>query len=73
MRRLIQRYKHRQRKAKHVRFISNRITYLHNEIVKASFKSEYSFNKNITITRGNIEVKAKLLSKYNRRLKLIKL
>jgi hypothetical protein len=73
MRRLIQRYRYKQRKAKHVRFLSNRITYLHNEIVKASFKSEYSFNKNITITSGNIEVKAKLLSKYNRRLKLIKL
>ena len=73
MRKLIQRYRHRQRKAKHVKFLNNRITYLHNEIVKASFKSEYSFNKNITIVCGNIEVKAKLLSKYNRRLKLIKL
>jgi hypothetical protein len=73
MRKLIQKYKHRKRKAKHVEFISNRITYLHNEIVRSSFKSEYSFNKNITIVCGNIEVKAKLLSKYNRRLKLIKL
>ena len=71
MRKLIQRYRRRQRKAKHVKFLNNRITYLHNEIVKASFKSEYSFNKNITIVCGNIEVKAKLLSKYNRRLKLI--
>ena len=42
------------------------------EIIKLSFKSEYSFNKNITIVHGNIENKAKLLKKYNRRLKLLR-
>jgi uncharacterized small protein (DUF1192 family) len=69
---LIQRYKKKKRKAKHVKFLENRIAFLHNEIVNASFKSEYSFNKNITVFQGNIENKAKLLKKYNRRLKLMR-
>ena len=71
MRTLIRRYKKNRRKAKHVMFLENRIAFLHNEIVSASFKSEYSFNKNITVMRGNIENKAKLLRKYNRRLKIL--
>jgi hypothetical protein len=68
---LIRKYKKNRRKAKHVRFLETRITSLHSEIVTASFKGEYSFNKNITILGGNIEVKAKLLRKYNRRLKIL--
>lgn len=71
MQTLIRRYRKNKRKAKHVRFLENRIAFLHNEIVKAAFKSEYSFNKNITILGGNIENKAKLLKKYNRRLKIL--
>ena len=71
MRTLIQRYKKKKRKTNHVKFLENRIAFLHNEIVKAAFKSEYSFNKNITVFGGNIENKAKLLKKYNRRLKLL--
>ena len=71
MRTLILRYKKKKRKAKHVKFLENKITFLHNEIVKAAFKSEYNFNKNITIFGGNIENKAKLLKKYNRRLKIL--
>ena len=67
----LQKLKKHRRKIKHVRFLQNRIALLHNEIVKASFKSEYSFNKNITVLHGNIENKGKLLRKYNRRLKLI--
>ena len=71
MRILILRYKKNRRKAKHVRFLENRIAFLHSEIVSASFRGEYSFNKNITVIKGNLENKAKLLKKYNRRLKLI--
>lgn len=71
MQKLIQKYKHKKRKANHVEFLNKRITSLHNEIVNASFKSEYSSSKNITIISGNLEVKAKLLTKYNRRLRLI--
>jgi len=71
MRVLIQKYKKSKRKAKHVKFLENRIAFLHNEIVNASFKGEYSFNKNITVIHGNLENKAKLLKKYNRRLKIL--
>jgi plasmid replication initiation protein len=71
MRVLIQKYKKNKRKANHVRFLENRIAFLHNEIVSASFNSEYSLNKNITVMHGNIENKAKLLKKYNRRLKIL--
>ena len=71
MRTLIQKLKKRQRKTRHVRFLETRIASLHSEIVTASFKGEYSFNKNITILSGNIENKAKLLKKYNRRMKLL--
>ena len=71
MRTLIQKYKKKKRKARHVRFLETRIASLHSEIVTASFKGEYIFNKNITILGGNIENKAKLLRKYNRRLKIL--
>jgi hypothetical protein len=63
--------KQQKRKADHVKFLHQIIAELHGDIIKAAFKGEYSFNKNITILGGNIENKAKLLKKYNRRLKLI--
>jgi hypothetical protein len=62
-----------KRKKQHVKVLENRIAELHNEIVLASFNGEFQYNKNITIIGGNVEIKAKLLKKYNRRLKLIKL
>jgi hypothetical protein len=71
MQTLIQKLKKKRRKAEHVRYLENRISNLHNEIVGASFNSEYSLNKNITVLHGNIENKAKLLKKYNRRLKIL--
>ena len=71
MRILITKLKRRKRKADHVKFLHQVIAELHGEIIKASFKSEYSFNKNITVLHGNIKNKAILLKKYNRRLKLI--
>jgi len=71
MRTLIRKLKKNRRKVKHVKFLENRILLLHNEIVTASFKGEDSYNKNITVLYGNIENKAKLLRKYNRRLKIL--
>ena len=44
---------------------------LHNEIVTMSMAGEYCYNKNRTVIHGNLENKAKLLKKYNRRLTLI--
>ena len=71
MRTLIRRYKKNRRKVKHVKFLHLKIAELHGEIIAESFKGEFQFNKNITIIHGNVENKAKLLKKYNRRLKLI--
>jgi hypothetical protein len=71
MQTLIQKFKKSRRKAKHVKFLHLKIAELHGEIIAESFKGEFQFNKGITIIYGNVENKAKLLKKYNRRLKLI--
>ena len=72
MKKLIRDYKKHRRKSRHIDFLQSRIVLLHNEIVDASFKGEFHFNKGITIIPSNVEIKAKLLRKYNRRLTLIK-
>ena len=59
MRILIRRYKKNKRKANHVKFLENKIMLLHNEIVHDAIYKKASYNK------------AKLLKKYNRRLKLL--
>lgn len=71
MRILIQKFKKNRRKAKHVKFLHLKIAELHSEIIAESFKGEFQFNKGITVIYSNVENKAKLLKKYNRRLKLI--
>lgn len=71
MRILIQKFKKNRRKAKHVKFLHLKIAELHGEIIAESFKGEFQFNKGITVIYSNVENKAKLLKKYNRRLKLI--
>ena len=60
-----------QKKSKTRKVSGKQNSISHNEIVNASFKGEYSFNKNITVIHGNLENKAKLLKKYNRRLKIL--
>lgn len=62
MRTYLLRLKRRKRKQEHVRFLEDRINELHNEVVK-------------DIIKGNDKLKvynkARLLKRYNRRLKLI--
>ena len=62
MRTLIRRYKKNRRKAQHVRFLENRITLIHSEIVSDVIKGN---------DKLNLYNKAKLLKKYNRRLKIL--
>ena len=50
-------------------YLKDTIANLHNEIVQDVLKGEYIFNKNITVCKSNIPNKARLLKKYNRRLK----
>jgi hypothetical protein len=69
MRTLVIRYKKKKRKASHLLYLRETIASLHNEIVQDVLKGEYIFNKNITVCKSNIPNKARLLKKYNRRLK----
>jgi len=59
MQTLIRRYKKNRRKAKHVRFLHQKITELNSEII------------NSVLNNTNPNNKAKLIRKYSRRLKLI--
>ena len=62
MRTLIQKLKKQQRKQRHVRFLQETIALIHSEIVS-------------DVIKGNDKLKlynkAKLLKKYNRRMKLL--
>jgi hypothetical protein len=69
MRTLAVKYKKKKRKASHLLYLRGTIANLHNEIVQDVLKGEYIFNKNITVCKSNIPNKARLLKKYNRRLK----
>jgi hypothetical protein len=69
MRTLAIKYKKKKRKASHLLYLKETIVNLHNEIVQDVLKGEYIFNKNITVCKSNIPNKARLLKKYNRRLK----
>jgi hypothetical protein len=69
MRTLAIKYKKKKRKASHLLYLRGTIANLHNEIVQDVLKGEYIFNKNITVCKSNIPNKARLLKKYNRRLK----
>ena len=71
MRTLSVNYKKKKRKANHILHIRNTIASLHSEIVKGvleGVKSKDEFSINLD---SNIANKARLLKKYNRRLKLI--
>jgi hypothetical protein len=69
MRTLAIKYKKKKRKASHLLYLRGTIANLHNEIVQDVLKGEYIFNKNITVCKSKITNKARLLKKYNRRLK----
>ena len=62
MRTLIQKLKKQRRKAEHVKFLENRIALIHSEIVSDVIKGN---------DKLNLWNKAKLLKKYNRRLKIL--
>ena len=61
MRTLAIRYKKKKRKASHLLYLRGTIANLHNEIVQDVLKNEFIESK--------ITNKARLLKKYNRRLK----
>ena len=62
MRTLILKYKKKKRKASHLLYLRETIDNLHNEIVQEVLKTT-------EISESKITNKARLLKKYNRRLK----
>lgn len=59
MQTLIRKYKKNRRKAKHIRFLHQKITELNKEVISSVLNNTSASNK------------AKLIRKYSRRLKLI--
>jgi len=62
MKTYLRKLKRRKRKAQHVMFMENQINLLNNEIITDVLSGNYKLK---------VYNKAKLLKKYNRRLKLI--
>lgn len=71
MRILVTKYKKKKRKALHVVFLQETIAELNNIIVRDVISADFQENKNIIICHSRLQNKAKLLKRYNRRLKLI--
>jgi hypothetical protein len=71
MRILVTKYKKKKRKALHVLFLRETIAELNNIIVRDVISADFQENKNIIICHSRLQNKAKLLKRYNRRLKLI--
>jgi len=68
---LATRYRKKKRKALHVMFLQKTIAELSNGIVRDVISADYQENKKIIICHSRLQNKAKLLKRYNRRLKLI--
>ena len=62
MKTYLRKLKRRKRKAQHIMFMENQINLLNNEIITDVLRGNYKLK---------VYNKAKLLKKYNRRLKLI--
>jgi hypothetical protein len=68
---LVQRYRQRKRKANHIKFLQETVMELSNGIIRDVISANYEENKKIIICNSNLQNKAKLLTKYNRRYKLL--
>jgi len=71
MRTLIQKLKKQRRKRHHVKFLQETIAGLSNGIVRDVISADFHENKKIIICHARLQNKAKLLKKYNRRLKIL--
>ena len=63
--------KRQRRKRHHVKLLQETIAELNNVIVRDVISADFQENKNIIICHSRLQNKAKLLKRYNRRLKLI--
>jgi len=71
MRILTLKLKRQRRKRRHVKLLQETIAELNNGIVRDVISADFQENKKIIIYHSRLQNKAKLLLKYNRRLRLI--
>ena len=71
MRALTQKLKKQRRKQLHIRFLQETITAISNDILRDVISADFQENKKIIICHSRLQNKAKLLKKYNRRMKLL--
>ena len=71
MRALTQKLKKQRRKQLHLRFLQETITAISNDILRDVISADFQENKKIIICHSRLQNKAKLLKKYNRRMRLL--
>lgn len=71
MRTLIQKLKKQRRKRLHVKLLQETIAELNNVIVRDVISADFQKNNKIIICHSRLQNNAKLLLKYNRRMKLL--
>jgi|TARA_B110000908_G_C10118351_1_gene386415 hypothetical protein len=71
MRALTQKLKKQRRKQLHIRFLQETITAISNDILRDVISADFQENKKIIICHSRLQNKAKLLKKYNRRMRLL--
>ena len=71
MRTLIQKLKKQRRKRLHVKLLQETIAELNNVIVRDVISADFQENNKIIICHSRLQNNAKLLKKYNRRMKLL--
>ena len=71
MRTLTQKLKKQRRKQRHLRFLQETITAISNDILRDVISADFQENKKIIICHSRLQNKAKLLKKYNRRMRLL--
>ena len=71
MRALTQKLKKQRRKQLHIRFLQDTITVISNDILRDVISADFQENKKIIICHSRLQNKAKLLKKYNRRMRLL--
>ena len=71
MRALTQKLKKQRRKQRHIGFLQETITAISNDILRDVISADFQENKKIIICHSRLQNKAKLLKKYNRRMRLL--
>ena len=71
MRTLTQKLKKQRRKQRHIVFLQDTITLISNDILRDVISADFQENKWNIVRHSRLQNKAKLLKKYNRRMRLL--